>query len=328
MFRTERGLLVKEQTRAFCPVKEGGQIVKKFLPVVLLLLFSACVSDTDFYRLKMEVNDLKKESATAKTEVDTLKERTAGTVKEDSFAAVRESQAAMNSRINDLSNGLQEVRGRFEENKYFTEKTLKETRAERDVLTAQISSLENQMKLLKDRLSALEEASRHTEGMAEQSAPAVQNEGAAQKTDMTVPETAPEKDHEGDERTKAYDAAYQEFKDKKYKEAREKFEAFIKDYPKNDLTDNAQFWIAETYYAEKYFEDAILAYESLLKKYPDSKKTSSALLKQGFAFIEIGDAKTGKIILNKLVEKYPDSRDAELARKKLAELDKKNGKKK
>ncbi|MFZ2197353.1 MAG: tetratricopeptide repeat protein, partial [Thermodesulfovibrionales bacterium] len=87
------------------------------------------------------------------------------------------------------------------------------------------------------------------------------------------------------------------------------------------------FWIAETYYAEKNYEDAILTYEALLKKFPDSKKTSSALLKQAYSFIEIGDAKTGRIILKKLVEKYPDSKDAELARKKLAEMDKKSSKK-
>ena len=52
------------------------------------------------------------------------------------------------------------------------------------------------------------------------------------------------------------------------------------------------------------------------------------MLKQGFAFIEIGDVKTGKIILNKLMEKYPGSKDAELAKKKVAELDKKSPKKK
>ncbi len=302
--------------------------MKSFLPLVLLLLFSACVSNTDFYRLKMEVNDLKKESVTAKTEVDTLKERTAGTVKEDSFAAVRESQADMNSRINDLSSGLQEIRGRFEENKYFTEKTLKESVTERDIVRAQISSLESQVKLLKDKMAALEGTLLHKEGAGEQKKPSDQAEVTGEATAPAAPGVSPEKKEEGDERTKAYDAAYQAFKDKKYKEAREKFEAFIKDYPKNDLTDNAQFWIAETYYAEKFYEDAILAYESLLKKYPDSKKTSGALLKQAFAFIEIGDAKTGKIILNRVIERYPASKDAELAAKKLAELDKKNGKRK
>ena len=149
-----------------------------------------------------------------------------------------------------------------------------------------------------------------------------------QRLNPQPPDTSQENTGVQDKSTKSYDTALQAFKDKKYKESREKFEAFIKDYPKSELTDNAQFWIAETYYAEKNYEDAILAYETLLKKYPDSKKTSGAMLKQAFAFIEIGDAKTGKIILKKLVEKYPDSKDAELARKKIAELDKKKSKKK
>ena len=70
------------------------------------------------------------------------------------------------------------------------------------------------------------------------------------------------------------------------------------------------------------------SYETLLKKYPDSDKTSGALLKQGSAFLEIGDKKTGKAILDKLIHKYPDSKDAGLAQKKLAEIEKKPGRKK
>ena len=302
--------------------------MKKALPFLLLFLVSACVSNTDFYRLRSEVNDLRKESSAAKTEVDILREKTAGAVKEDSFTAVRESQAGMTSRVNDLSSSLQEIRGRFEENRYFVEKTLKESAGELDLLRAQISSLESQMKVLKERMAVIEGMTKQREEMGGQQEPSAQVEGSGQKTEHVTPDKSPEKKDLQDERTKAYDAAYQAFKDKKYKESREKFETFIKDYPRNDLTDNAQFWIAEGYYAEKYYEDAILAYESLLKKYPDSKKTGSALLKQAFSFIEIGDAKTGKIILNKLIEKYPDSKDAELARKKLSALDKKNIKKK
>lgn len=320
-------MLGKKQTGAFRHFNEGGQVVKKALPFLLLFLVSACVSNTDFYRLRSEVNDLRKESTAAKTEVDILREKTAGSVKEDSFTAVRESQAGMTSRVNDLSSSLQEIRGRFEENRYFVEKTLKESAGERDILRAQISSLESQMKVLKERMAVIEGMTKQREEMGGQQEPSAQVEGSGQKTEHAT-DKSPEKKDLQDARTKAYDAAYQAFKDKKYKESREKFETFIKDYPRNDLTDNAQFWIAEGYYAEKYYEDAILAYESLLKKYPDSKKTGSALLKQAFSFIEIGDAKTGKIILNKLIEKYPDSKDAELARKKLSALDKKNIKKK
>ncbi len=304
--------------------------MKKFLPVLLLLLLSACASNTDFYRLQSEVNDLRRESSAAKTEVDILKEKTAGAVKEDAFSAVRESQAGMTSRINELSGSLQEMRGRFDENRYFVDKTLKESAAERDILRAQISSLEDQIKILKDKMAAIENTIRQKEGVSGQQEPSAQAGVPEQKTEPVIPDTSPvlaEKKDAQDKRTKAYDAAYQAFKDKKYKGSREKFEAFTRDYPRNDLTDNAQFWIAETYYAEKNYEDAILAYESLLKKYPDSKKTSGALLKQAYSFIEIGDAKTGKIILNKLIEKYPNSKDTGLAIKKLAELDKKNSKK-
>jgi len=302
--------------------------MKSVLAVLLLCMLSACVSNTDFYRLRSEVNDLRRESAAAKTEVNTLKEKTAEAVKEDSFTAVRESQAGMTSRVNDLSSSLQEMRGRFEENRYFVEKTLKESTAERDLLKTQISSLENQVKLLKEKMAVIEGVTKQKEPVNEQTGTSAQAEAPGQKADIATPDKTPEKKDSVDKKTNAYDAAYQLFKDKKYKDARSGFEAFIKDYPKNDLTDNAQFWIAETYYAEKYYEDAILAYESLLKKYPGSKKTSTALLKQAFAFIEIKDVKTGKIILNKLIEQFPDSKDTELARKKLAEIDKKSGKKK
>lgn len=301
--------------------------MKKFLPILLIFMLSACVSETDFYRLRSDVNELRSESATTKTEVDSLKQRTAGAVKEESFTAVRESQADVASRLSDLSGSLNDLRGRFEENRYFVEKTLKEHTAESDVIRAQISSLESNMKMLKDRMSAIESTAKHNEGVSGQEGPSGQGEGAGTKAEPATPGTSENTDVQ-DERTTAYDTALQAFRDKKYKESREKFEAFIKDYPKSDLTDNAQFWIAETYYAEKNYEDAILAYEALLKKYPDSKKTSGAMLKQASAFIEIGDAKTGKIILKKLVDKYPDSKDAELARKKLAEMDKKNSRKK
>jgi tol-pal system protein YbgF len=279
------------------------------------------------YRLRSEIDDLRRQASAARTEVDNLKEQTARAVKEDSFSAVRESQSETTSRIRDLSSSLQEMRGRFDENRYFVEKTMKEAGAERDILRAQISSIESQLKTIKDKLGGTEGGTKQKEEAGDQQATSTHTEVPGTTSEAAASESSEKKDLK-DERTSSYDAAYQVFKDKKYKEAREKFEAFIKDYPKSDLTDNAQFWIAETYYAEKDYEDAILAYEALLKKYPDSKKTSSALLKQAFSFIEINDAKTGKIILNKLIQKYPDSRDAELARKRLAELDKKNIKKK
>ena len=262
--------------------------------------------------MRSEVYNLQRSSAAARKDIDALKENTTGVVREDSFTAVRESQTDLFAKVNETSRGLQELRGRFDENRYFTEKSLKDFTGERDLLRTQMTGLETQIKALKDRIALLENQGKPIEPSAE----------TQKLTDTAKTEPV------ADSKTNAYDAAYQLFKEKKFKESREKFEVFIKDHPKTDLTDNAQFWIAESYYAEKDFENAILAYETLIKKYPDSDKASGGLLKQSLAFAEIGDVKTSRIILKKLIDKYPDSKDAELAKKKIAEIDKKPPKKK
>jgi tol-pal system protein YbgF len=287
--------------------------------LIFVLFLSACVSSNDFDRLRRDVRELQQSSSDTRRDIDSVKEKTAGVAKEESLSSLRESQTDLLTKVNENAKGLQELRGRFDENRYFTEKTFKEYLSEKELLKAQIAGLETQMRSLKDRLATLEGQSRPKETAPDSTAATLKTEGQPQDTEMETAE---------DGGKAAYEAAYQLFKDRKFKEARAKFEAFIKESPKSDLAGNAQFWIAESYYAEKDFESAILSYETLLKKYPDSTKTSNGMLKQGFAFIEIGDIKTGKIILNKLAEKYPHSREAELAKKKVAELEKKVPKKK
>lgn len=287
-----------------------------------MLVLSACVSSNDFDRVRSDLHELQRNSSEARKDIDSLKEKTTGVVREDSFAVVKESQTDLFEKVNENSKGLQELRGRFDENRYFTEKSLKEFIAEKDLIRAQIAGLETQIKAMKERLAALDNQDRPKENGKEMSEVPVKSNNTAKTEAETHTEPV------ADTKTKAYDAAYQLFKEKKYKESRERFEAFMKDYPKTDLTDNAQFWIAETYYSEKDYESAILSFETLLKKYPDSDKAASGMLKQALAFVEIGDAKTGKIILNKLMEKYPHAKEAEAAKKKLSELEKKPQKKK
>ncbi|MEW6674907.1 MAG: tol-pal system protein YbgF [Nitrospirota bacterium] len=283
-----------------------------------LMVLPACVTTENFDLLRQDVTQLQKESLSIKNELNTLKEKTSGAVREESFNAIRQSQAEIQSQLSNVSRDIQVLSGRFDENKYFMEKALKDSANEGNLIKAQMTSIEGQIKDIRERLNALESQIRQQkEPQKEQ--PSFQ----PQQQEVQPPKSA-----ESADKTKAYEAAYNTFKEKQYKEAREKFEAFIKEFPEDELTDNAQFWIAETYYGEKDFEGAILAYEILLKKYPNSKKAPGALLKQGFSFIEIGDRKTGKVILEKLRERYPDSREAELAKKKIEEIEKKAEKRK
>lgn len=295
-------------------------VLKLSIPFCLLFLFIlyGCVTTADFENLRNDANQTRKETFELKKDVNDLKEKTAGVIKEDAFHAFRESQGDINSRISEMSKDFQSLTGKFDENKYSTEKALKDSASEMDLFKAQMTQLEDQIKEIKNRLNTLEgqqrEAKKGVEGptkdLSQQQAP-------------PPPKPAVPKD-----KISLYEAAYDAFKDKKYKEARENFEAFIKEFPQDELTDNAQFWIGETYYGEKDFEGAILAYETVLKKYPKSEKAPAALLKQGLSFIEIGDKKTGKTIFDKLIELYPESREAELAKKKIEEIEKGTVKKK
>lgn len=289
-------------------------------------LLSACATTEDFDFIRRDINQLQKESLIVKNDLNTLKEKTSGAAKEESFNVVRQSQAETQSLLSNVSRDLQTLSGRFDENKYFTEKALKNSAAETDIIKAQITSIEGQIKDIRKKLDALESQVKQKEELSEK-----KPEGTESKFGKPGKEPHEEKQPAepvaSADKTSKYKAAYNMFNVEKYKEARQMFGAFLKEFPNDELSDNAQFWIAETYYREKDFEGAIFEYEVLLKKYPNSKKTSSALLKQGLSFVEMGDKKTGKIILEQLIERYPDSKEAEPAKKKIENINKKKTKK-
>jgi tol-pal system protein YbgF len=114
-----------------------------------------------------------------------------------------------------------------------------------------------------------------------------------------------------------YKDAYETFQRGDLEGARRKFEIFLKQYPNTELSNNAQFWIGETYYMKKDFERAILEYEKAIAKYPEGDKIPAVLFKQALAFLELGDKTNARNILRRLIERYPQSDQAETARKKL-----------
>jgi len=304
-----------------------------FLPICCLLftvcLLSGCATTQDVDVLRTDVNRLLKDSYAAKSDIDSLKDKTTGVAREESFNVVRMSQAEMQSQLSTVAGEMQKLSGRFDENKYSVEKTLKDSTAEVELLKTQMTAMEKQVREVKDRLNDLE-------GHIKQQQESVQQEQA--KEPERKPEESRKEAQPGEGKTakpklpgdsvQQYDEAYSAYKNKHYKDAREKFEAFIKEFPRDERTDNAYFWVAETYYNEKDFEGAILAYETHLKKYPNSQKAPGALLKQGLSFLEIGDKKTGRVILEQLIERYPKTKEADLAKNQVANIKKTTTKKK
>jgi tol-pal system protein YbgF len=106
-------------------------------------------------------------------------------------------------------------------------------------------------------------------------------------------------------------------KDKEFGKAREKFTAFVDQYPQHALAVNAMYWIGETLYGDKKYENAILQFQDVIQMYPQHPKLPAALLKQGLAFYALGDNRNARIILEKVVDKYPESDEAQKAKERL-----------
>ena len=118
-----------------------------------------------------------------------------------------------------------------------------------------------------------------------------------------------------------YENAWKRLKEKDYRGAIQQFKKFVEKHPSMALTDNAQYWIGESYYALHEFDQAILEFDEVRKKYPDGDKAPAAWLKIGFAFAELGNRVDARLILQEVINRYPQSDAAEKAREKIRALD-------
>lgn len=296
---------------------------KSICPILisfLLLLIQGCVT-ADLETMKADINQLKRDSYDFKKETSELRSAVEKESGSESFNAIRDSQAQLSSELSGISRDLQILIGRFEENKHFMDKSLKQWSTEIELLRSQMNSMDIQMKEMQAKLSVIEAKPASPDETKKEEAKPQDTKPADTKAPDAKPAEA--KAPEAKDPIKHYEAALNTYKEKKYKEAREKFESFLKEYPKDKLASNAQFWLAETYYAEEDYAGAIVEYDVLLKNHPTSDKAIGALLKQGYAFIEMGDKKAGKGILEQLVQKYPKAKEAEIAKKKIEEISKK-----
>lgn len=86
----------------------------------------------------------------------------------------------------------------------------------------------------------------------------------------------------------AYDAAYALAEKGDYDGAETGFQAFLKDFPKDKLAGNAQYWLGDIAYARKDFDNALKIFADSIKKYPKHPKAPDMLFKLGASFGQLG----------------------------------------
>lgn len=117
-----------------------------------------------------------------------------------------------------------------------------------------------------------------------------------------------------------YDAAYADYTKGRYALAIQGFQEYLDLYPNTDVSDNAQYWIGESHYAQKKYREAIADFQKLQKSWPKSDKAAAALLKRGYGLLELGQKADGVVQLQYVIHEHPTSEEARLARTRLRTL--------
>lgn len=114
-----------------------------------------------------------------------------------------------------------------------------------------------------------------------------------------------------------YQAAFELLKQQQYEDAAGAFEQFLETYPDSELADNAQYWLAESYYVTGQFEQALGEFESVINDYPDSRKAADALLKMGYCNYELERWDAARDALQRVQREFPETTAARLADQRL-----------
>lgn len=117
-----------------------------------------------------------------------------------------------------------------------------------------------------------------------------------------------------------YQAAFELLKQGRYDEASIALKQFMVAFPSSSLGDNAQYWLAETYYVSQDYEQALPEFQKVLDRFPDSRKLPDALLKIGYCNYELALWDASRDALSAVVNKYSDTTAARLANQRLERL--------
>jgi len=149
--------------------------------------------------------------------------------------------------------------------------------AQVDALRAEMAALQSQYNDTNYRLTALNQQTPAAAGTA--LVIAVASDSSATPTQPVTT----------DEARELYNSAYRDLLRGNYQLSLAGFTEYMQKYPSTDLTDNAQYWIGEVYYAQGRFMKAIAEFEKVIKGYPAGDKKASALLKIAYSYINMDE---------------------------------------
>jgi len=284
-----------------------------FLAMPFLIM--ACVNDQEMAYINDQIVSLKRQVTKLEENQSSL-DNALGSDVETGLTSVRASQADTVAEMDRLKEEFLALSGRVEENERMISRGLDRDFTDQDLMKSELSRLSAEVMVLGQKVE------RQRQYLGLDPMPVTKGDEGTLPAPVTAPvppaqppATVAKMDEQG-----YYDRALGLYREGKFNESRDAFQAFLAQYANSDRADNAQFWIGECQMGLKQYEQAILSYQQVIKMYPKGNKVPAAMLRQAAAFQELKDITSTRLLLQKIIKTYPNSSEAAIAKKRLDAL--------
>jgi len=230
----------------------------------------------------------------------------------------KDDSQTIKNRLVSLQSENKELRQRLQKIEKSIEDIEKQANINRADLLAEMEDLKRQFQFLNQMLE--DNISRVSKYMDKSGTTSRRPPSNSSYPDSVKADTTTKNRGEQIDAQKLYDSSYLDISRGNYELARMGFQEFLKRFPESSLADNAQYWLAETYYAQEDYQQAISQFKTIISNYSGSDKSAAGLLKIGFSYLKLGDNANGKRYLNQVIDRFPYSEEAKVAQNRIANI--------
>jgi len=227
-------------------------------------------------------------------------------VNEKKYQAMQNRVDSLYTELAELQNDLLEEQGnllaeqkKLMENQQTNIEMLRLLRADQQMrfgeIDRKVSAIENNVFESQSRLSRLDKQTAEVGRKLEQKL--ANDEEAANQRKLQL--------------EKLFEIAMGDFNAGRYDLAISGFRDFVKQFPEAPQTVDAEYWIAEAYYAKKEYESAEKEYFEFVKKHPDGGKYCVSLYKLGLAYEHQEKTKSRDMVWKNLLDRCGNSPEAQ-----------------
>lgn len=120
--------------------------------------------------------------------------------------------------------------------------------------------------------------------------------------------------------SRLYDLAWADYTAGNYDLAVEGFSGYVRSFPRSEFADNAQYYIGESYYQRGKLAEAVEAFGRVISSYPGSDVTGQAYYKRGLCFERLNQPDRAREAYEYLVKTLGETDAGRLAKQRLDAL--------